>query len=519
MSAAIPGMRLAALLLALSLTAPAAPAGAAGAATPAVQTRSGVVTGETAQGVARFLGVPYAAPPVGPLRWTPPKLPAPWTKPLAAKAYRESCAQADTLGHFAKPSRAEDCLYLNVFAPPASKGPHPVMVWIYGGGLRAGSAADYDATALARLGVVVVTFNYRMGVLGFFAGADSPSPNFGLLDQIAVLRWVQDNVARFGGNPANVTIFGESAGARSVAALLGSPAAKGLFHRAILESASYDGASMPAAAAQKAAEGFTKAAGCTPGDVACLRALSVEKILALQAPFIIAPVAGGPELPELITTAFPAGRFNRVPVIAGWNHDEARWQVANGRPPTAEDYRKALAGFAARTDPAHAAALAGKLAAAYAPSDPPSLALARLQSDYGFICPTLRMLDAVAAYGPAYAYEFDDQQAPQYNDPGDIPFGAAHTSELQFLFPGFHGATGPRHALSPAEMRLARDMRRLWTSFARDGRPAPVPGGPSWPTYDPARGRLLVLETPHPEAHEKPYDASRHCDLWAPAAP
>jgi len=492
------------------------------AADPTVRTAQGLVQGATAQGVDAYLGIPFAAPPVDALRWRPPQLARAWSRLRRADRYGPSCPQIDTLGAFAAPSREEDCLYLNVFAPPGARGRKlPVMVWIYGGGLRAGAAQDYDPTALAREGVVVVTFNYRLGILGYFADpAFGASPNYGMLDQIAALAWVKQNIAAFGGDPGAVTIFGESAGARSVAVLLASPPARGLFRAAIMESVGYSGTTLPLAAAQAKGQAFATAVGCPQADAACLRALPVDRLLATQGPYAGSAIAGTPELPDALPAALGSGRFNRVPVIAGWNRDEATWQtasgeVAAGKPTTAEDYARAISRFAAAAaDPRTAAE---RIAAAYplAGYQNPGQAVAAISTDFGFVCPTRQMLRALAPWAPVRAYEFADRDSPQYNPPGSFPFGAAHTNELQFLFPGFHGATGTRHPLTPAEQQLAATMRRLWTNFAKTRDPNRGAGPtPAWTPYDPVRDDLLVLETPNAHMQGAPYNDARQCDLW-----
>jgi para-nitrobenzyl esterase len=257
-------------------------AGAAAAQSPPrVDTRQGPVEGFTATGVTQFLGIPYAAPPVGDLRWRPPQPAASWSRVREAKAFGPACAQVTTLGVFAGPANAnEDCLTLNVFTPklgPQAKA--PVIVWIHGGGNVDGASSDYDASRLASLGnTVVVTINYRLGLFGWLAhpaldAEGHPFGNYGLLDQQAALRWVKDNIAAFGGDPANVTVGGQSAGSVDTEAHVASPLAAGLLHRAIFQSIVVDGAPLPAA--EKQGSDFAEAAGCGRGpgpDVAaCLR--------------------------------------------------------------------------------------------------------------------------------------------------------------------------------------------------------------------------------------------------------
>lgn len=524
-----PRFRPGAFALALAVALPTGQ-GAAFASPLLVSTGAGPVQGLVSGRMRSFRGIPFASPPVGPLRWRAPQPVAPWTVPLQADRQAASCAQSDTLGNFAAPSETEDCLYLNVFAPRRAKAAKaPVLVWIYGGGLRAGSAADYDPSALVRQGLVVVTFNYRVGALGYFAHPalknDLAQPNLGMLDQIAVLRWVKANIAAFGGDPANVTIAGESAGARSVTALLASPLAAGLFQRAISESGSYTNAGVPLDKARKAALHFGDLAGCAADDADCLRDLPVARILALQSAVPASPIVGADDLPEMPWAAIAAGRFNRVPLIIGWNRDETTWQVAltensSGKPTVAGDIPKMIGAFAAGVGPKAPAGFVDRAVAAYPLSDyvSPGQALAAVMTDYGIACPSLRMLREAGAYVPVYGYEFADRKAPQFNAPGSFPFGAAHTSELQYLFPGFHGATGKAQGLDPTQQRLARTMRGYWASFAAVGAPTAT-GAPAWPPYSAKTGDILVLDTPKPFVAGADYGAARHCALWETLGP
>ena len=271
-------------------------AAAAIAAEPTVKTAEGPVQGFVRNGVSTFLGIPYAAPPAGEQRWQPPQPAAAWTQTLNATKFANTCPQITELGVFAGPvSLTEDCLYLNVFTPPAARGKKlPVLVWIHGGGLFDGESNDYDATSLVKGGpagpTVVVTINYRLGLLGYFAhpaldGEGHDFGNYGLMDQQAALHWVQRNIAAFGGDPGNVTVGGQSAGSVSAAALVISPASAGLFHRAIFESGPLLTVA-PRELAEQRGSKFAAAAGCgeevNGAAAACLRKLSVSKILSLQ---------------------------------------------------------------------------------------------------------------------------------------------------------------------------------------------------------------------------------------------
>jgi para-nitrobenzyl esterase len=301
--------------------------------TPVVATADGAVRGQAAAAGEEFLGIPYAAPPVGALRWQPPRPPAPWHGIRAATSYAPHCAQPSST--FGLASTTEDCLYLNVFTPATSKARNlPVMVWVHGGSLRTGESNDYNPAALVQHGVVVVTINYRLGALGFLADAalasrpGGPSGNYGLMDQQAALRWVQRNIRGFGGDPGNVTLFGESAGGLSTLAQLVSPGARGLFQRAIVESGTYELTQQPLAAAEAAGQAFAAKAGCASNTAACLRGLPVSTILTDEDPVGYTPDVDGAVLTKSVKTALARGQFNRVPVVIGTNHDEYRLFVA-----------------------------------------------------------------------------------------------------------------------------------------------------------------------------------------------
>jgi para-nitrobenzyl esterase len=254
---------------------------------PVTGTANGPVRGLANGAVNEFLGIPYAAPPVGALRWQPPQPPANWPGVRDATQFASHCPQPP--GPFGQGSTSEDCLHLNVFTPSHRRaGSHfPVMVWIHGGALVTGESNDYDPTTLAADGVTVVTINYRLGALGFLAhpalaDASGQSGDYGLMDQQAALRWVRRNIANFGGNPHNVTVFGESAGGLSTLSQVASPRARGLFEKAIVESGSYNLTQASLATAEAAGESFATRAGCASQTAACLRNLPVSAILASQ---------------------------------------------------------------------------------------------------------------------------------------------------------------------------------------------------------------------------------------------
>lgn len=303
---------------------------------PLAKTRQGTLAGSAEQGIHIWRGIPYAAPPVGPLRWRAPQPPARWPGVRQADAFSAASWQdidyCRELGGGDPGRFSEDCLYLNVWAPASAAQPLPVMVWLHGGGftIGAGSLPPYDGLALASRDVVVVTVNYRLGHLGFFAHpaleeeAGERLYNFALLDQIAALQWVQENIHAFGGDAANVTLFGESAGARSVLSLMASPKAKGLFHKAIIQS----GYTLPDLPREKALEKGRLLAehfALPQASAEQLRAIPAEAFWSLSAPLNIgpAPIAGDIVLPQPMLETFFAGRQHPMPVIIGSNSDEA----------------------------------------------------------------------------------------------------------------------------------------------------------------------------------------------------
>ena len=385
-----------------------------------VATADGAVRGRAAAAGGEFLGIPYAAPPVGALRWQPPRPAAPWPGTRAATSYAPHCPQPS--GSFGRASTSEDCLYLNVFTPAANKARNlPVMVWVHGGSLRTGESDDYNPAGLVRDGVVVVTINYRLGALGFLADSalashpGGPSGDYGLMDQQAALRWVQRNIRGFGGNPGDVTLFGESAGGLSTLAQLVSPGARGLFQRAIVESG--DLPADPAARSprpNRPGRPSPAKAGCARTQRPACAASPVSTILADEDPTGYTPDVDGAVLTQSIKTALSDGQFNRVPVVIGTNHDEYRLFVAAfqflGARVTAANYQSMIASTLGVS-----AAIAGAIAAQYPLSRYPSppVALGAVGTDAIFACHALTAEESLARYVPTYAYEFNDENAPE----------------------------------------------------------------------------------------------------------
>jgi para-nitrobenzyl esterase len=484
---------------------------------PVVATTGGLVRGVAAGANDHFLGIPYAAPPVGALRWQPPAPAARWSGIRDAGAFAPHCAQP--AGPFGVASTDEDCLYLNVFTPPGDASRlhrHPVLLWIHGGALVNGASDNYDPTELVRNGVVVVTINYRLGALGFLAhpalveAAGGPSGNFGLMDQQAALRWVARNIGRFGGNEHDVTIFGESAGGLSVLSQLVSPGARGLFDRAIVESGGYALTQAPLDAAKAAGQAFATAAGCADQTAACLRALPVQTILARENTAGYQPNIDGRVLPQSIGPALAAGEFARVPVINGSNHDEWRLFVAlneiRGMPVTAANYQAMIASTL-RVPDAVAAGIAAVYPLGAYPS--PALALSAVGTDAIFACPALTVNKSVSKFVPTFGYEFNDENAPQrLLPPVSFPYAAAHASEIQYLFPTADSQ------LNTGQQRLGASMRRYWTSFGLLGAPLAI-GAPFWPRFDATNQRLASFVPPRPEL-ETDFAAVHKCGFWSP---
>ena len=481
-----------------------------------VSTANGAVRGADAGTTNEFLGLPYAAPPVGALRWRAPAPAASWHGVRDATQLAPHCAQSAS--PFGQASTSEDCLYLNVFTPAHARGRLPVMVWIHGGALVTGESDDYDPSRLVGDGAIVVTINYRLGALGFLAhpalaGAGGGSGDYGLMDQQAALRWVQRNIGQFGGDARDVTIFGESAGGLSVASQLASPSARGLFDRAIIESGAYGLNTASLATAESAGQAFATAAGCASQTAACLRSLPVATILADQNAAGYQPNIDGTIVTEPLKTALATGHFNHVPVMNGSNHDEYRLFVAldalEGAPVTAANYQATIAGTLGVT-PAIASVIAAQYPLSAYPS--PALALGAVGTDAIFACPALTLDESVSKYVPTYAYEFNDENAPElFLPPLGFPYGAAHASEIQYLFSLTVEAIPA--TLSPQQEQLAATMRTYWTSLARTGSPSRI-GTPLWPRFTTAGQRIQSLTTPRPQV-ETDFATEHNCGFWA----
>ena len=481
---------------------------------PVVPTDKGPVRGLLQKGSEAYLGIPYAAPPEGHLRWRPPQPATRWRGVRDATQYAPHCAQGESA--FGSASASEDCLYLNVFAPDRRHRRHqlPVVVWFHGGSLVGGESDTFDPTDLVRDDVIVVTVNYRLGALGFLATPGLSAEkgghagNYGIMDQQAALHWVQRNIRRFGGERDNVTIAGESAGGLSVLTHLASPLSEGLFHKAIVQSGTYAATQVAQDVAEEAGERFADAAGCADQGTACLRELPVSTILAHQASGYV-PNIDGRVLTQTLNSAFASGDFNRVPVLNGSNHDEWRLIVAilnvlPGNPVTPENYRSQFG---------VPDAVADEIVAHYPLSDyaSPALAVGAVGTDRVYACTAWSTNSMLSEYVPTYAYEFNDPQAPQVFLPpaGGFPYGAAHASELQYLF-ALNKVDYPAR-LSPTQQRLASTMRAYWTNFAKRGSPNGF-GTALWPRFDGGRVQSLVPSGPRTGTD---FGAEHQCDFWS----
>ncbi|MFF1778308.1 carboxylesterase/lipase family protein [Streptomyces virginiae] len=497
---------------------------------PVVDTDRGPVRGLGHGAYDTFEGIPFAAPPTGPLRWRLPEAASRWQGVRDAGTPGSRCVQPPAVGP-GGPTGSEDCLYLNVTAPAgratADEGRgRPVMVWFHGGGFFSGAGDAYRPERLAAQGgVMVVTVNYRLGVFGLFGHPElGGAPDFALADQRAALRWVRANAARFGGDPDNVTVFGESAGALSVCAHLASPASAGLFDRAIVQSGSCSTTAPPwsllpglgtyepfVPEARTVADGALAAArlGCDlPGGVLdCLRRLDTGALATSELMQRFSLVSyGNSVLPLEPRRALEAGRFHRVPVVQGFNQDEMRLFLAQtlaGYPiPDPAAYR-------ARLERSFDLPTARAVEAAYPVSAfaSPAVAWATVLTDASFACPTLRDGAALGRYVPVYAYRFSDRGAPDFTGlpvPPDLPFGATHGFELPYLF-----TIAP---LTAPQRGLADRMADYWTEFARTGVPA-APGAPRWPG---GRTSASVLSLAPGAGGIRAVDArgEHHCALW-----
>jgi len=482
---------------------------------PTARIESGTLAGVTNDGVTAYKGIPFAKPPVGGLRWRPPQPPVPWTGVRDATRYGPDCMQEPFPGDAAplgeKP--AEDCLYLNVWRPTGAPAGAklPVMVWIYGGGFVNGGAspAVYDGSAFARSGVVLLSFNYRLGHLGFFAHPalsaeqDEPLANYGLMDQLAALQWVKRNIAAFGGDPGNVTIFGESAGGMSVHTLLTTPLARGLFHKAVIESGGgrVNLRSLALKGGDGSAEGrgiaFAAKYGITGTDAAAL-----EKLRAIPAATIVKgfhmmtmsqdpTYVGGPVTDGKIVLGAPgalyaSGRWAKVPVMIGANSSDIGF--APGR-----DMDELFAAFGQKATQARAVYDPGS-------SSFPEVAL-RVGGDLFMVEPARFVARTIAAQGvPAYEYRFSYVATSLRSQWA----GAQHATEIPYVFDTVAARYGKD--LTAADAAMARATQAYWVAFAKTGKPR-AEGEAAWPAYDERTDGLMDFTDAGPKFGPDPWRA------------
>jgi para-nitrobenzyl esterase len=488
-----------------------------------VRTEAGVVEGSASTGgkISTFKGVPYAAPPIGAQRWKEPQPAIPWRGTRKADTFGARCMQGNVYSDmiFRDPAPSEDCLYLNVWTPklgPAAK--LPVMVWVYGGGFQAGSTSEprQDGERLARNGVVLVSMNYRLGVFGFFSHRDltqessnHASGNYGLMDQAAALRWVRDNIAAFGGDPGNVTVFGESAGSFSVSALMASPLSKGLIHRAIGESGAFFGKTLQTktlAASER--DGAAFAASLGANSVQVLRAMSASELLSAARklgddPSRFIPNIDGYFLPASVNQIYVKGEQAHVSLLAGWTRDEDTYRAFFGADaPTKENY-------------------IAKLRHRFADEAPEVLRLFPADTDFRARqsadlistadytgCGTWKWIEVHARMGKTsiYRYQFDQAPPPaQGSTDPDNGLRAYHSAEIEYVFGNLDSRRLPWR---PEDYRLSELMGSYWTNFAKTGDPNGQ-GLPLWPGHLVGKAHAVMhlagLSRARPDTQRKQY--------------
>ena len=509
-------------------------AGPPGRRSSLVRTEAGWVQGVAGDDHVRFSGIPYAAPPVGERRWAPPAPATPWTGVRDASTPGPVCPQLTYGEDGASVAGDEDCLHLDVTAPRPhrshGRAPRPVVVWLHGGGFTTGAAGYYDGARLAAGGdVIVVTVSYRLGALGFLSSPalDATGPesgNYGVQDQAAALAWVRRNVAGFGGDPGNVTVAGQSAGARSICAHLASPGSAGLFDRAIIQSGPCTDLVTKPAADQRGAR-VAADLGCpsSPSSavVACLRDRPVGDLLGTlgdlgsdvtgeysQQPW--QPVAETARVPDQPLDALAAGAAADVPLLIGSNRDDIRPFVRRQFPTLS------VAGYRTEIEtlfgPDAPAVLARYPVDAYAS---PTVALATVLGDRGRwlgACTTLDTAEAAAAHRDVFAYEFREDSGMI---DGGFPFGAFHNWELEFLFDtSVPNSQNPE--LTPLQQVLSATMIRQWSRFAATG----DPGGrdlPDWPELGLTAG-VIGIAAGDGGIAPTAFAEEHHCAFWSTVA-
>jgi para-nitrobenzyl esterase len=502
---------------------------AAGLCTDPVETVSGMVQGMDDEQTATcsWKGVPYAAPPVGELRWASPKPHPKWEGTKETTEFGDRCMQKgilELLNSDPKSMMSEDCLYLNIYRPKKS-GQFPVMVWIHGGGYTGGTGKSYRGDMLAESGdIVVVTINYRLAVFGFFphpdlknAGPDSAAGGQGSLDQVMALKWVHENIENFGGDPENVTIFGESAGGWSVCTMVATPLAKGYFQKAILQSGGCK-------ISRDQNEGFeytmeiAKKMGCKSGDIECLRALPAKKVNskspqgAMGTDYI--PHHDGHLLVSAPLDMIRGGNYNKVLFMAGSNRDEfgmmAKFKpkLRHTRPKKYEKRLEEIYNLSPEQ--------ASELASHYPLTDfdqKPVNAFVRMSAESSLGCPTyLGLVAASEKEPPAYLYRFDydDQKYGKY-------MGSFHALEIPFVFGSLEDIFGLK-LINEKNIDSAQEMSRIvqsyWVNFAKTGNPN-GPDLPEWPEFEKESSMIMILDNNTRAEKTNMYEK---CSLWEEAS-
>jgi para-nitrobenzyl esterase len=512
------------------VVATASPARASELCSNPVQTNSGAVRGSSDKktNTCVWRGIPYAAAPVGELRWKAPQPTPAWSGTRDALKFGDRCMQRELTPGIPGPKNiSEDCLFLNIWRP-AKQGKFPVMVWIHGGGYIIGGGDDqtYWGDRLARdHGVVVVTINYRLNIFGFFAApalrAEDPNHSvggYGSMDQAFALKWVHDNIAKFGGDPGNVTVFGESAGGWSTCTMLATPLAKGLFQHVVIESGGCEASRDPESAYRVSEKSF-KALGCKPKDIACMRKLPARELMAKGSVSILGGFEYAPNHDGHVLTATPLemirqGNFNRAAVMIGTNLDEfagATKLIRKYYFTPARDYEKNL-----ENSYGISKAQAQKLVELYPLSDfqsRPVLAYGRaIAADAALACPALRAATALAGQNaPVFLYRFDFDE---FNFSKTA--GVFHGLEIPFVF-GNLDRSYTKSLIAGDDLvaakKLSKTMEAYWTNFAKTG----DPNGPAraelpiWPRFNGARPEVQVLDS---EVRNKPVDYKERCEFW-----
>lgn len=483
-----------------------------------VEIEPGKLRGIYEDGLYVFKGIPYAAPPLGELRWMPPHPVVPWTGIRSAEEFGAICPQdtSPTPIPGRKPSeepQSEDCLFLNVWTPGTDNSKRAVMVWIHGGAFTHGSGSTLvnpGRTLPARGGIVMVTINYRLGALGFLhlnnvTNGDIPSTgNEALLDQIAALRWVKENISQFGGDPDNVTVFGESAGAESIGALLAIPQSKGLFRKAIVQSGASK--SQPVERAEKTAERYLEILGLSGADTASLRTVSIEKLIAAQTELVMSaggfgPVRNGEVLRDIPLDAVQRGSARDVIVLAGSNLEEGKlFNLLAGRKVLELTEEEMVRRIRQIVPEQYAASIIDRYRHALSHRELPVTPFeifAAISGDQHFRMPNIRLCEYQEKLGmPGYGYVFTWKSAAP-------DFGACHALDVGFIFGNlneeFHGCSEEAHV-------LAKNMQDAWIAFAKTDDPS-CPGLGTWSRYGTER-KMMILG-PDSRVETAPYEGER----------